>query len=258
MKVKSILALAVSAFTLAALAATSTPKGFTDDLDAALAQAKTSGKYVYACFSGSDWCCWCQKLEQEVFSDKTFDFVGALKDEYLFVFIDNPSDKDLLSEAAKERNPKLTKKFKVRGFPTALILNGEGETVEKTGYRKGGAKAYADYLHEVRKNGPKLMAQHKREAEIDAKYFTTVEAEIRALLVPLNRGKPTAEQLTKAADELEKIAAKVEGMSIDEADKDLVTKKRDILVKQMKRLVGAIRQDATKPAKKAAQPTEKK
>ena len=44
MKVKSILALAASVFTLAVLAATSTPKGFTDDLDAALAQAKTSGK----------------------------------------------------------------------------------------------------------------------------------------------------------------------------------------------------------------------
>lgn len=258
MKFKSILAFAASAFALAALAATSTPKGFTDDLDAALAQAKASGKYVYACFSGSDWCCWCQKLEQEVFSDKTFDFVGALKDEYLFVFIDSPNDKELLSEAAKARNPKLTKKFKVRGFPTALILNGEGETVEKTGYRKGGAKAYVDYLREVRKNGPKLMAQHKREAEIDAKYFTTVEAEIRALLVPLNQGKPTTEQLAKAADEMEKFIAKVENLKIDEADKDLVTEKRDILVKQLKRLVGAIRQDAAKKAKKTEKPTETK
>ena len=51
---KSMLAL-VAGLPLALLAATSTPKGFTDDLDAALARAKDGGKYVYACFSGSDW-----------------------------------------------------------------------------------------------------------------------------------------------------------------------------------------------------------
>ena len=94
---------------LAVLAATSTPKGFMDDLDAALASAKASGKFVYACFSGSDWCGWCVKLEKEVFSDEAF--ATSLKDDYELVFIDSPRDRSRLSEGAKVRNPELTRKF---------------------------------------------------------------------------------------------------------------------------------------------------
>ena len=152
MKLKSILTLAACACSFLALAASSTPKGFTDDLDAALAEAKKTGKYVYACFSGSDWCIWCKRLEGEVFSDKECDFTGSLKDDYLFVFIDRPRDASVLSDAAKARNPKLIKQYEIHGYPTVLILDGDGKQVAKTGYRKGGAKPYVAYLKDVRKN----------------------------------------------------------------------------------------------------------
>ena len=155
LKLKSLLALAVCAGSLFALAASSTPKGFTDDLDAALAEAKKSGKLVYACFSGSDWCIWCKRLEGEVFADKECDFTGSLKDDYLFVFIDRPRDARVLSDAAKARNPKLLKQYEIRGYPTVLILDGAGKQVAKTGYRKGGARPYVDYLKDVRKNAAK-------------------------------------------------------------------------------------------------------
>lgn len=131
----------------------STPVGFTDDLDAAFAKAKAEGKFVYACFSGSDWCGWCMKLEREVFSKP--EFISGVKDDYVLVFIDLPEDKSLLSEHAKSANPALVDKYRIRGFPTALVFDGDGRKIGETGYRKGGAKAYVDHLMSFRKRDSK-------------------------------------------------------------------------------------------------------
>ena len=127
---------------------TSTPEGFTDNLDEALAKAKAEGKLVYACFSGSDWCGWCIKLEREVLSK--IEFVKGVKDDFVLVFIDSPRNKSLLSEYAKKANKGLAKKYGIRGYPTALILDGDGNTVGKTGYRKGGAEGYVKHLMKFR------------------------------------------------------------------------------------------------------------
>ncbi len=129
--------------------ATSTPAGFTDNLDEALAKAKAEGKLVYACFSGSDWCYWCKKLKKEVLSDPLF--VAGVMDDYVLVFIDSPENKALLSNRAKAENEKLTQKYGIRGFPTALILDGDGKKVGETGYRQGGAAKYAEHLIGFRK-----------------------------------------------------------------------------------------------------------
>ena len=129
--------------------ATSTPAGFTDNLDEALAKAKAEGKLVYACFSGSDWCYWCKKLEKEVLSDPLF--VAGVMDDYVLVFIDSPENQALLSNRAKAENEKLTKKYGIRGFPTALILDGNGNRIGKTGYRQGGAAEYVKHLIDFRK-----------------------------------------------------------------------------------------------------------
>ena len=129
--------------------ATSTPAGFTDNLDEALAKAKAEGKLIYACFSGSDWCHWCKKLEEEVLSNPLF--VVGVMDDYVLAFIDSPQNKALLSDHAKAENEQLTKKYGIRGFPTALSLDGDGKKIGKTGYRPGGAAKYAEHLMGFRK-----------------------------------------------------------------------------------------------------------
>ena len=126
----------------------STPPGFTDDLDAALAKAKAEGKLVYACFSGSDWCGWCMKLEREVLSRP--EFLDGVKDDFVLVFIDSPRNKDVLSAHAKAANPKLVEKYGIEGFPTALILDGDGKKTGETGYRKGGPVEYVKHLKSMR------------------------------------------------------------------------------------------------------------
>lgn len=136
---------------------TSTPAGFTDDLDKAFAKAKAEGKLVFACFSGSDWCGWCIKLEEEVFSDPLF--VAGAMDDYVLVFIDSPSDKSRLSEHAKAENGKLVKKYNIKGFPTAIIFDGDGNKVGETGYRSGGAVKYVEHLKNLKK---KAMSSAKK------------------------------------------------------------------------------------------------
>ena len=131
-----------------AKAKSATPCGFTDNLDEALAKAKAEGKLVYTCFSGSDWCYCCMKLEREVLSRP--EFLAGVKNDFVLVFIDSPQNKTVLSDHAKAENEKLTKKYGIRGFPTALILDGNGKKIGKTGYRQGGAAEYVKHLKSFR------------------------------------------------------------------------------------------------------------
>ena len=121
---KTMFSLAASVFALCACAATSTPEGFTDDLEAALAASKASGKTVYAVFSGSDWCYWCKVLEEGYLSKK--DFVDEASRKLELVFIDTPRDKSRLSENARKNNPALVRKYAIRGFPTAMFIAADG------------------------------------------------------------------------------------------------------------------------------------
>ncbi len=118
-------------------------QGWSEDFDKVMQQAKEEGKYVLADFTGSDWCGWCIRLNKEVFSQK--EFKDYAKDNLLLVSLDFPSNKEQ-SEALKKQNATLAKKYGIRGYPTVLIFNPQGEVIEKTGYRKGGAKAYVEYL----------------------------------------------------------------------------------------------------------------
>lgn len=163
------------------LAETSTPAGFTDNLDAALAAAKNQDKFVYVCFSGSDWCGWCIRLEKEVFSDPAF--AAAVKDAYELVYIDSPRDKSRLSEHAKAHNGALTKAYKVRGFPTFVVLKGDGSEVTRgTAYRAGGAEAYAAFLKDIAADPGKI----ERVKRLKAEWIHPFEERFSALMNELN------------------------------------------------------------------------
>ena len=151
---KTMLGTIAAVFAATVLAATSTPQGFTDNLDEALKSAKANKRYVVAVFSGSDWCGWCKKLEKEILSTETFR-KGAVG-RYELVYIDNPRNQDLLSEHGKENNRKLTSKYDVHGFPTVLILDANGEKVAEMGYDAGGPEKYLEKIEEEIKYGPDI------------------------------------------------------------------------------------------------------
>lgn len=134
-----------AALSLSVMAATSTPEGFTDDLDAAIAASKTSGKAVYAVFSGSDWCYWCKVLEKGYLSKK--DFVKEASKKLELVFIDTPRDKSRLSDKARDKNPELVKKYGIRGFPTVMFIAQDGSSAKASRPAKNASpKEYAKQL----------------------------------------------------------------------------------------------------------------
>ena len=166
-------------------ARTSTPEGWTDDLDAALKQAKAEGKQVLVDFSGSDWCGWCKRLDKEVFDTEAFR-AGA-KDRFVLVMIDSPRDKSLLSDAAKEKNPALVEKYGIEGFPSVLVLDGDGTKLYQTGYQRGGPEAYLAMLEREIKDAPDV-----------AKYIAPIEAKLQ---VPSEALEKAIEAAGKAAQE---------------------------------------------------------
>ncbi len=156
---KTLMAIALLASALAAEAKTSTPAGWTDDYDAALKLAAAEKKLVLADFSGSDWCGWCKKLDKEVFDTEVFR--SAATNQYVLLMVDSPQNRDLLSEKAKKRNPELVKKYKVRGFPTVLVLDAKGGVVFQGGYAKGGPKQYLKML----KDGVKAASDGEKRTQ---------------------------------------------------------------------------------------------
>lgn len=115
------------------------------NLEEAVKVAQEENKNILVNFTGSDWCGWCIKLNKEVFSQDEF---GKYADDNLvLVKLDFPR-KTKLPEWEQEYNNKLMYKYGVRGFPTILLLNSDGNLVLKTGYQPGGAVSYVKHIDE--------------------------------------------------------------------------------------------------------------
>ena len=109
------------------------------DYKAALAKAKKEKKVVLADFTGSDWCGWCIKLKDEVFSKPEFKEWAAAN--VVLLELDYPKNKPQ-SEELKKQNQELSKEFQIEGYPTVLFLDSKGKKVGQSGYVEGGPAAW--------------------------------------------------------------------------------------------------------------------
>ncbi len=125
------------------------------DFEAAKAKAKAENKLLLADFTGSDWCAWCFRLKGEVF-DKEYFQTEAPK-HFVLVELDYPSKKQL-EKKLKEQNDELRKKYKIRGYPTVLLMDAAGDVIARTGYQAGGPEGYIKHLDEFRDVYGKLAA----------------------------------------------------------------------------------------------------
>src|SRR6267142_5359037 len=103
------------------------------DLPKAQEQARAEKKLVMLDFTGSDWCGWCIKLNKEVFSQP--EFADYAKKNLVLVEVDFPNKP--LPEALKKANRALQQKYKIEGFPTIIVLDGDGKKVGELGYEPG-------------------------------------------------------------------------------------------------------------------------
>ncbi len=123
-------------------------EGWSSDFAAAKKQAWESNKDLLMDFTGSDWCGWCIKLDDEVFSKE--EFKTGVKEMFVLVEVDFPKDKSKLTEETIKQNDELGKKYGIEGYPTILLADPAGKPFASTGYQEGGAEAYLKHLEELR------------------------------------------------------------------------------------------------------------
>jgi thiol-disulfide isomerase/thioredoxin len=90
------------------------------DYNQGLAAARTNRAPLLILFTGSDWCPYCQKLDQEVIS--TPNFQSYVAGHFVFVTIDDLRNTPMLSDDKKEIT-ELEQRFQISGFPSMLVLD---------------------------------------------------------------------------------------------------------------------------------------
>jgi thioredoxin-related protein len=156
-------------------------EGWTSDYAAAKKQAAASKKDLLIDFTGSDWCGWCIKLNDEVF--KLEPFKAGVKDTFVLVELDFPKDKAKLTEAIRKQNAELGEKYAVQGYPSILLCDAEGRPYAATGYQEGGPEKYVTHLNELR------TAKTKRDEAFAAAGKAEGPAKAKALMAALDAMK---------------------------------------------------------------------
>ena len=118
------------------------------DFKRAQQEAKTGRKLLLVDFTGSDWCGWCIKLNREVFSKP--EFKDYATKNLVLLEVDFPRQKKL-NAGMQQQNEELAQHYQVEGFPTIVVLNGDGQKVGELGYMPGGPEAFIAELEKIRK-----------------------------------------------------------------------------------------------------------
>ena len=122
-------------------------EGWGTDAKVAQAQAKKDGKFVLLDFTGSDWCPPCIQLHKNVLD--TADFKEFAKKSLVLVELDFPRKK-AQAEALKKANQTLSEKYKIEGFPTLIVLNGDGKELwRQVGYGGDSTKAVVGQIEKA-------------------------------------------------------------------------------------------------------------
>ncbi|MGE0191295.1 MAG: thioredoxin family protein [Planctomycetota bacterium] len=138
------------------------------DYAAAQAKAKAENKDLFINFTGSDWCGWCIKLDNEVFSQG--DFATKAAEKFVFVYLDFPRSPDLLAKVVDvKKRDELKARYGVQGFPTIMLTFADGTPYASTGYQEGGPEAYLEHLTELRGNSEKarVLATKGEKASVE-------------------------------------------------------------------------------------------
>jgi protein disulfide-isomerase len=147
--VKNFISLLIAiGLTLASITA-SAESSWVTDYKKAQEDAKAGKKLVLLEFTGSDWCGWCMKLDKEVFS--TPEFQNYASRNLILVKVDFPRRRPQ-TEALKKQNEQLAQKYDIQGFPTIIVLNGQGEKLGELGYMEGGPSPFLAKLETLPKS----------------------------------------------------------------------------------------------------------
>jgi len=116
------------------------------DYQAAIKFAKETNKPILINFTGSDWCGWCIKLVNEVFSKAEFE--AYAKENLILLKLDFPRSIPQSAEL-KQQNQSLQKKFGITGYPTIILIDQNEKEIGRSGYQQGGPVAYVNHLKQI-------------------------------------------------------------------------------------------------------------
>jgi thioredoxin-related protein len=112
-------------------------------------EAKQSNRLLLVDFTGSDWCGYCILLDRQILSRP--EFKDYAKKNLVLLEIDFPRAKPLPVETRKQ-NQELAQQYQIEGFPTIVVLNGDGKTIWRyDGYFSDGPDAFIAELEKLRK-----------------------------------------------------------------------------------------------------------
>jgi len=149
LRVKNLLLSVLLALALLYPACLRAESGWSTDYKKAQDEAKMSHKLLLLNFTGSDWCGYCIQLDRAILSQPQFkDYANK---NLVLAEIDFPRRK-AQSVDVKKQNAELAERYQIEGFPTLVVLNGDGKTVWRyDGYYNGGIAAFLAELDKARK-----------------------------------------------------------------------------------------------------------
>ena len=162
-------------------------KAWITSFEEAKARAQKENKDILINFTGSDWCTWCIRLAQEVFSEPGF--AEYAKDKFILVEADFPMSPEGQPEAIDPQHQQLADTYEFQGFPTIMLFDKQGRPFAQTGYQPGRSQAYNAHLEEFRlarvDRDTSLIAADKLQGTERAKKLDEALADVPAdLLFP--------------------------------------------------------------------------
>lgn len=150
-------------FSISAILVSAQEQVWHNDVEEAVKLSEQTKKPLLLFFTGSDWCGWCIRLQNEVF--KTPEFTKWANEKVILVELDFPRRK-VLPEKIQAQNNELQNFFQVSGFPTVWIVNAnktaDGKInltqLGRTGYVAGGPAAWLAGANQMLETKPQTKA----------------------------------------------------------------------------------------------------
>lgn len=138
--------LLIALFLIGAFATQAQELKWYTDVREAITVSNKENKPMLMFFTGSDWCGWCIKLQNEVL--KTPEFTKWAGENVILVELDYPRRTPQTPEI-KNQNNELQQAFGIQGFPTIYFTSAESKDgkvnfkgLGQTGYVAGGPSAW--------------------------------------------------------------------------------------------------------------------
>lgn len=135
-------------------------RGWLLQFSAASEKAKREKRHLLVVCTGSDWCGWCKRLDNEVFRSAEFQEYAAKN--LVLLYLNFPRNKPLPAEQLRH-NQEIRRKFGFRGgVPSSILLDPEGQVVRrKRGYVP--LPAYMEFIQAENAPAPSVSGRGKKK-----------------------------------------------------------------------------------------------